>query len=224
MPYIYSHFVIGDPCEAPPYAPTLYKREMSQSLVIGIIAAASIICLSFIIILYVYLTFLCPSSCWSNFLIRIFYPNVLRKAFSCTSSPRAPRPSRSPRVRAAPSEEDLETQIANRRAQDHQETVEQLGFDPDFDPDEYVAPSNEENCIDSRVFERQSPSVPFRRVKRRIATPGEPIECSVCMCEVEDEERVRLLSCKHVFHVTCIDPWVLQKNSVCPLCRRNLIG
>ncbi|XP_073127279.1 E3 ubiquitin-protein ligase ATL41-like [Henckelia pumila] len=45
------------------------------------------------------------------------------------------------------------------------------------------------------------------------------IECSVCLCALEDGERLRLLpNCKHSFHVDCIDKW-LGSNSTCPICR-----
>ena len=42
--------------------------------------------------------------------------------------------------------------------------------------------------------------------------------CSICLGEVQGEEATRKLPCGHVFHVDCIDPWLLQCNN-CPLCR-----
>ncbi|WOL09097.1 RING-H2 finger protein ATL40 [Canna indica] len=46
-------------------------------------------------------------------------------------------------------------------------------------------------------------------------------ECAVCLSAIADGERARLLpNCKHVFHVGCIDMWLLS-HSTCPLCRRN---
>ncbi|XP_073283957.1 RING-H2 finger protein ATL40-like [Primulina huaijiensis] len=48
---------------------------------------------------------------------------------------------------------------------------------------------------------------------------GNSIECSVCLCALEDGERVRLLpNCNHSFHVDCINKW-LGSNSTCPICR-----
>ncbi|KAK1315431.1 RING-H2 finger protein ATL16 [Acorus calamus] len=44
-------------------------------------------------------------------------------------------------------------------------------------------------------------------------------ECAVCLCEFQEEEKLRLLpSCLHSFHIDCIDTW-LQSNANCPLCR-----
>ncbi|KAL7096748.1 hypothetical protein ACP275_10G099100 [Erythranthe tilingii] len=44
-------------------------------------------------------------------------------------------------------------------------------------------------------------------------------ECVVCLGELMDEEKVRLLpNCRHAFHVPCIDLWFAAHAS-CPLCR-----
>jgi len=45
------------------------------------------------------------------------------------------------------------------------------------------------------------------------------LECAVCLCELEENEKGRLLpNCRHRFHVDCIDMWFLS-HSTCPLCR-----
>lgn len=45
------------------------------------------------------------------------------------------------------------------------------------------------------------------------------LECAVCLCELSDGEKARLLpKCKHWFHVDCIDMW-FQSHSTCPVCR-----
>mmetsp|Transcript_26553 Transcript_26553/g.68551 ORF Transcript_26553/g.68551 Transcript_26553/m.68551 type:complete len:446 (-) Transcript_26553:228-1565(-) len=43
-------------------------------------------------------------------------------------------------------------------------------------------------------------------------------QCMVCLCDFEDDEQVRHLPCKHVFHTGCIDEW-LGRDAHCPLCR-----
>jgi len=52
------------------------------------------------------------------------------------------------------------------------------------------------------------------------ASPGkERLECSVCLSEVADGEKLRTLpKCAHGFHVECIDMW-FQSHDTCPLCR-----
>ncbi|KAI3927034.1 hypothetical protein MKW92_052139 [Papaver armeniacum] len=45
------------------------------------------------------------------------------------------------------------------------------------------------------------------------------LECAVCLSEVEEGEKARVLpKCNHGFHVDCIDMW-FQSHSTCPLCR-----
>uniref|UniRef100_A0A7N0VGS1 RING-type E3 ubiquitin transferase n=1 Tax=Kalanchoe fedtschenkoi TaxID=63787 RepID=A0A7N0VGS1_KALFE len=50
----------------------------------------------------------------------------------------------------------------------------------------------------------------------------EGTECSVCLSEFEEGEKLRLLpKCSHAFHLPCIDMW-LESHSNCPLCRANI--
>ncbi|KNA14918.1 hypothetical protein SOVF_102980, partial [Spinacia oleracea] len=50
-----------------------------------------------------------------------------------------------------------------------------------------------------------------------------PLECSVCLSPFEADEMLRLLpKCNHMFHVSCLDPW-LKDHATCPLCRVYLV-
>ncbi|CAN6300982.1 unnamed protein product [Urochloa humidicola] len=50
------------------------------------------------------------------------------------------------------------------------------------------------------------------------------VECAVCLAEMKDGERGRLLpGCGHRFHVECIDRW-FRANSTCPVCRAAAVG
>ena len=43
--------------------------------------------------------------------------------------------------------------------------------------------------------------------------------CSVCLSELVDGEKVRVLTaCMHYFHATCVEAW-LHRKANCPLCR-----
>jgi len=46
--------------------------------------------------------------------------------------------------------------------------------------------------------------------------------CSICTDRFEDGQGMRVLPCRHMFHVMCIDDWILKFSETCPLCRANL--
>ncbi|CAN4083484.1 unnamed protein product [Withania somnifera] len=51
---------------------------------------------------------------------------------------------------------------------------------------------------------------------------GERVGCSVCLQDFQLGETARCLpQCHHMFHLPCIDTWLLRHGS-CPLCRRDL--
>ncbi|KAI8434465.1 hypothetical protein MSG28_012484 [Choristoneura fumiferana] len=47
--------------------------------------------------------------------------------------------------------------------------------------------------------------------------------CSVCWENFQIGEMVSRLQCDHIFHSTCIEPW-LQLHATCPICRRSLLA
>ncbi|XP_020576197.1 RING-H2 finger protein ATL3-like [Phalaenopsis equestris] len=66
----------------------------------------------------------------------------------------------------------------------------------------------------SRGVLRSLPSAEFRRCNFK-----DGIECSVCLCELSEGEKFRLLpKCNHGFHLDCIDMW-LHSHFTCPVCR-----
>lgn len=52
---------------------------------------------------------------------------------------------------------------------------------------------------------------------------GSGLECPVCKDDYALGEIVRQLPCNHLFHDSCIVPWLEQHDS-CPVCRKSLTG
>jgi len=48
--------------------------------------------------------------------------------------------------------------------------------------------------------------------------------CPICVDEFTEGDDIRILPCdaRHRFHRDCIDPWLLNVSSLCPLCRLDL--
>lgn len=49
--------------------------------------------------------------------------------------------------------------------------------------------------------------------------------CPICIVDFEEGDDLRLLPCegKHRFHQDCVDPWLLELSSSCPICRQGMI-
>lgn len=45
--------------------------------------------------------------------------------------------------------------------------------------------------------------------------------CPICLNEMAIGEEARYLTCKHIFHRTCVDEW-LRVNASCPTCRQGI--
>lgn len=45
------------------------------------------------------------------------------------------------------------------------------------------------------------------------------LSCVICMESFDDGDSIRDLSCGHIFHVACVDPWLTKRQACCPLCK-----
>ncbi|KAI8341223.1 hypothetical protein BC941DRAFT_416195 [Chlamydoabsidia padenii] len=43
--------------------------------------------------------------------------------------------------------------------------------------------------------------------------------CLVCLDDFIPKQSVRVLKCRHVFHVECVDRWLVEAHNSCPICR-----
>lgn len=47
-------------------------------------------------------------------------------------------------------------------------------------------------------------------------------QCAVCIEGYKTSDVVRTLPCKHIFHKSCVDPWLLDQRS-CPMCKLDIL-
>ena len=65
----------------------------------------------------------------------------------------------------------------------------------------------------------QSQKIPSKKYSKTDETKE---MCAICVDEFEDGEEVRVLPCNHIFHSKCIDEWLSNYSSLCPLCKANI--
>lgn len=49
-----------------------------------------------------------------------------------------------------------------------------------------------------------------------------PISCSTCLESFDHKTLHRTLPCNHSFHPSCIEKWLLESSTNCPMCRRDI--
>lgn len=47
-------------------------------------------------------------------------------------------------------------------------------------------------------------------------------QCAVCIEGYKSHDVIRTLPCRHVFHKSCVDPWLLDQRS-CPMCKLDIL-
>ncbi|KAH7098516.1 hypothetical protein BKA62DRAFT_713033 [Auriculariales sp. MPI-PUGE-AT-0066] len=47
-------------------------------------------------------------------------------------------------------------------------------------------------------------------------------QCAICLGDFERGDRVRILPCRHVFHLDEVDAWLIGRKKVCPICKSDV--
>ncbi|CAM8969372.1 unnamed protein product [Rhodiola kirilowii] len=67
-------------------------------------------------------------------------------------------------------------------------------------------------------------SFPLKNHKKHITTDSddEVDQCYICLDEYEEGDNIRVLPCRHEYHMSCVDKWLKEIHGVCPLCRGDV--
>ncbi|KAF3551306.1 hypothetical protein DY000_02002938 [Brassica cretica] len=65
---------------------------------------------------------------------------------------------------------------------------------------------------------RRLPATIFNGVCEEASTS---ISCAICIEDYRIGDKLRILPCNHKFHVGCVDLWLGQRRSFCPVCKRD---
>ncbi|KAA8645165.1 hypothetical protein EYZ11_006691 [Aspergillus tanneri] len=61
--------------------------------------------------------------------------------------------------------------------------------------------------------------------ERKEESPGsESQTCAICVDQFDASEKIRPLTCGHIFHPACIDLWLTKRQACCPLCKTVFVG
>ncbi|CAH1777298.1 unnamed protein product, partial [Owenia fusiformis] len=65
--------------------------------------------------------------------------------------------------------------------------------------------------------------IPMKQLKNGDKEIGDEFDqCAVCIEQYKQSEVVRMLPCSHLFHKSCVDPW-LQEHRSCPICKMDIL-
>ncbi|EMR11384.1 hypothetical protein PNEG_00409 [Pneumocystis murina B123] len=45
--------------------------------------------------------------------------------------------------------------------------------------------------------------------------------CAICLDIFQDDDEIRVLTCDHIYHSSCIVPWFTTRRAMCPLCKHD---
>ncbi|KAH7169625.1 uncharacterized protein B0J16DRAFT_201525 [Fusarium flagelliforme] len=94
----------------------------------------------------------------------------------------------------------------------------------------FIVKSRYTGTVHLQMLNNANPSQKYETVKglKKQATwtltqPSSVEVCAICIEVLRDQDNVRRLGCKHVFHTGCIDSWFQRHHVDCPLCKSLFI-
>lgn len=77
------------------------------------------------------------------------------------------------------------------------------------------------NVVTDEILDQNTKKIIFKNLDLNLKINYKT--CSICIDDYDDDSEIRQLNCNHVFHITCIDPWLLKESYKCPLCRDDTL-
>lgn len=67
-------------------------------------------------------------------------------------------------------------------------------------------------------------SFPLKNHEKHITTDDDDavVQCYICLDDYEEGDKIRVLPCRHEYHMSCVDKWLKEIHGVCPLCRGDV--
>ena len=62
----------------------------------------------------------------------------------------------------------------------------------------------------------------INKIKSEKYNLNDNINCVICQEDIKNGDDVKKLSCNHIFHIKCIDTWLLKEKN-CPFCKEEII-
>jgi len=47
--------------------------------------------------------------------------------------------------------------------------------------------------------------------------------CVICICDFDNGDAITVLPCGHGYHKECIEPWLIKKSALCPICKQSIL-
>jgi hypothetical protein len=111
-------------------------------------------------------------------------------------------------------EVDLDTSVSKQRA-GTTETPDTLGRDRVQYPHAATGSESRHNLVGATDVLAEAVRTLDERMRPEAA--DQPLTCSICTEDFRESEDIRILPCSHIYHKSCIDPWLLDFGGNCPL-------
>ncbi|MEJ1275084.1 ring finger protein 128 [Cricetulus griseus] len=76
------------------------------------------------------------------------------------------------------------------------------------------------NLKGTKILQSIQRGIQVTMVIEEIGPDGD--SCAVCIELYKPNDLVRILTCNHIFHKTCVDPWLLEHRT-CPMCKCDIL-